>query len=68
MGSYFGITIISKQELVIIHDFSLFYMEWNPPGLKKFPTLLPNDWLADTPQALAQRRLGRQVGGKGADY
>ncbi|MEC1400028.1 hypothetical protein [Peribacillus simplex] len=29
-------------------------------GLKKFATLLPNYWLAKTPQALAPRRLGRQ--------
>ncbi|WP_192824968.1 hypothetical protein [Peribacillus frigoritolerans] len=27
---------------------------------KKFATLLPNNWLAETPQALAPRRLGRQ--------
>ncbi|MES9738865.1 hypothetical protein ABWK46_16250 [Peribacillus frigoritolerans] len=29
-------------------------------GLKKFATLLPNNWLAETPQALALMRLGRQ--------
>ncbi|WHY56143.1 hypothetical protein [Peribacillus simplex] len=29
-------------------------------GWKKFATLLPNNWLAETPQALASRRLGRQ--------
>ncbi|MFE4813112.1 hypothetical protein ACFQ9Y_18520 [Peribacillus simplex] len=29
-------------------------------GLKKFATLLPNNWLGETPQALAARRLGRQ--------
>ncbi|WP_192824873.1 hypothetical protein [Peribacillus frigoritolerans] len=29
-------------------------------GLKKFATLLPNNWLAETPQTLASRRLGRQ--------
>ncbi|MFY0780812.1 hypothetical protein AB1K18_11050 [Peribacillus simplex] len=28
--------------------------------LKKFATLLPNNWLAETPQTLAARRLGRQ--------
>jgi len=28
--------------------------------LKKFATLLPNNWLAKTPQPLAVRRLGRQ--------
>ncbi|MFE5431251.1 hypothetical protein [Peribacillus simplex] len=29
-------------------------------GLKKYATLLPNNWLAETPQALAFMRLGRQ--------
>jgi hypothetical protein len=29
-------------------------------GLKKFATLLPKNWLAETPQPLAVRRLGRQ--------
>ncbi|MFJ7938068.1 hypothetical protein ACIQYG_05975 [Peribacillus sp. NPDC096622] len=29
-------------------------------GWKKFATLLPNNWLAETPQPLAVRRLGRQ--------
>jgi hypothetical protein len=29
-------------------------------GLKRFATLLPNNWLAETLQALAPRRLGRQ--------
>ncbi|MEF2096830.1 hypothetical protein V3595_19575 [Bacillus sp. CFBP9009] len=28
--------------------------------MKKYATLLPNNWLADTPQTLASRRLGRQ--------
>jgi hypothetical protein len=28
--------------------------------LKKFGTLLPKNWLAETPQTLASRRLGRQ--------
>ncbi|MEC0271971.1 hypothetical protein [Peribacillus frigoritolerans] len=28
--------------------------------MKKFATLLPNKWLAKTPQTLASRRLGRQ--------
>ncbi|MGG3908137.1 hypothetical protein [Peribacillus simplex] len=28
--------------------------------MKKFATLLPNYWLAKTPQPLAVRRLGRQ--------
>ncbi|MBD8134683.1 hypothetical protein IFR10_03935 [Bacillus sp. CFBP 13597] len=29
-------------------------------GWKRFATLLPNNWLAETPQTLASRRLGRQ--------
>ncbi|MEY8191868.1 hypothetical protein AB4X15_19710 [Peribacillus simplex] len=29
-------------------------------GLKKFATLLPNNWLAKTPQPLALMQLGRQ--------
>ncbi|WHY56198.1 hypothetical protein [Peribacillus simplex] len=29
-------------------------------GLKKFATLLPKNWLVETPQPLAVRRLGRQ--------
>ncbi|MGG0410215.1 hypothetical protein [Peribacillus simplex] len=28
--------------------------------MKKFATLLPNNWLAETPQELALMRLGRQ--------
>ncbi|MFJ7991718.1 hypothetical protein ACIQY5_05865 [Peribacillus frigoritolerans] len=38
----------------------LFYMDETLNGWKKFATLLPNNWLAETPQALAPRRLGRQ--------
>ncbi|MEV5112227.1 hypothetical protein MRBL20_000312 [Peribacillus frigoritolerans] len=29
-------------------------------GWKKYATLLPKNWLAQTPQTLASRRLGRQ--------
>ncbi|MCY9141597.1 hypothetical protein [Peribacillus frigoritolerans] len=29
-------------------------------GWKKYATLLPKNWLAETPQALALMRLGRQ--------
>ncbi|MEC0273725.1 hypothetical protein [Peribacillus frigoritolerans] len=36
----------------------LFYE--NVIGWIKFATLLPNNWLAETPQALCARRLGRQ--------
>ncbi|MBX9953543.1 hypothetical protein H7T43_01280 [Peribacillus simplex] len=35
-------------------------MEW-----KKFVTLLPNNWLAETPQTLALIRLGRQSAERG---
>ncbi|WP_377422511.1 hypothetical protein [Peribacillus sp. YIM B13472] len=28
--------------------------------MKKFATILPNNWLAETPQTLALMRLGRQ--------
>jgi hypothetical protein len=30
-------------------------------GWKKFATLLPNYWQAETPQTRASRRLGRQL-------
>ncbi|MFJ7929091.1 hypothetical protein [Peribacillus sp. NPDC096448] len=49
-----------------IHDFKtiLNYPSWFFTvilnGWKKFATLLPNNWLAETPQPLAVRRLGRQ--------
>ncbi|MES1039420.1 hypothetical protein [Peribacillus simplex] len=33
---------------------------YHPKRLKKFATLLPNNWLAETPQTLAARRIGRQ--------
>ncbi|PKF88308.1 hypothetical protein CW306_13110 [Bacillus sp. BA3] len=44
-------------------SFMNFYLLiWNETTikLKKFATLLPNNWLAETPQTLASRRLGRQ--------
>ncbi|MFJ7927648.1 hypothetical protein [Peribacillus sp. NPDC096448] len=40
--------------------FSLDYTNDTLFRLKKFATLLPNNWLAETPQTLASRRLGRQ--------
>ncbi|WP_330501226.1 hypothetical protein V2I71_15590 [Peribacillus frigoritolerans] len=40
--------------------FLLFYMDETLIGLKKFATLLPKNWLAETPETLASRRLGRQ--------
>ncbi|MEF2097124.1 hypothetical protein V3595_21105 [Bacillus sp. CFBP9009] len=34
--------------------------------LKNYATLLPNNWLAETPQALAL--MWQTAGGKGADF
>ncbi|MBX9954221.1 hypothetical protein H7T43_04740 [Peribacillus simplex] len=41
-------------------NFYLLIWNFKPLKLKKFATLLPNNWLAETPQTLASRRLGRQ--------
>ncbi|MBD8586851.1 hypothetical protein ACPOM7_23235 [Peribacillus castrilensis] len=43
------------------HDFktNLGYSFGDAFGLKKFATLLPNNWLVETPQALALMTLGR---------
>ncbi|MED3909508.1 hypothetical protein P4597_09905 [Peribacillus simplex] len=51
--------MILKVDLVILHVL-LFLWSLTLTRLKKFATLLPNSWLAGTPQALAPRRLGRQ--------
>ncbi|MGM0886769.1 MAG: hypothetical protein ACQEW5_07365 [Bacillota bacterium] len=47
-----------KQDLLTFMVY--FYIDETYIGLKKFATLLPNNWLAETPQALAPRRLGRR--------
>ncbi|MGV2445208.1 UNVERIFIED_CONTAM: hypothetical protein FO527_14050 [Bacillus sp. ATCC 13368] len=47
-----------KQDLLTFMVY--FYIDETYIGLKKFATLLPNNWLAETPQALALIRLGRQ--------
>ncbi|MFJ8071470.1 hypothetical protein ACIQZD_21360 [Peribacillus sp. NPDC096447] len=41
---------------------NFYLLIWNETliGLKKFATLLPNNWLVETPQTLASRRHGRQ--------
>ncbi|KOR80896.1 hypothetical protein AM232_22515 [Bacillus sp. FJAT-21352] len=39
-------------------DYPYCFFIVNLIGLKKFATLLPNNWLAKAPQALASRRLG----------
>ncbi|MEC0273520.1 hypothetical protein [Peribacillus frigoritolerans] len=36
--------------------------------MKNYAILLPNNWLAETSQALALRRLGRKSAEKGADF
>ena len=54
------ITMILKRDLVLLHNFYCFIWGEILSRLKKFATLLPNNWLAETPQALAARRLGRQ--------
>ncbi|MEC0272946.1 hypothetical protein [Peribacillus frigoritolerans] len=40
--------------------YVFYYTDETLKRLKKFATLLPNNWLAETPQPLAVRRLGRQ--------
>ncbi|MED3892508.1 hypothetical protein P4601_21675, partial [Peribacillus frigoritolerans] len=58
--SGFGIvssrTMICKTRL----DFHWCFFPVSLIGLKKFATHLPNHWLAETPQALLPRRLGRK--------
>jgi hypothetical protein len=55
------LTIILKQTL------SGFFIDETLLGLKKFATLLPKNWLAETPQALAEEAW-QTVGGKGTDF
>ncbi|MFJ7930297.1 hypothetical protein [Peribacillus sp. NPDC096448] len=49
-----------KENLIFLHVFLLNYMSETLSILKEFATLLPNNWLAETPQPLPERRLGRQ--------
>ncbi|MED4692417.1 hypothetical protein [Peribacillus frigoritolerans] len=49
---------IKKLQALALFVFLLFYE--SVIGWKKYATLLPNNWLAETPQALEPRRLGRQ--------
>ncbi|MFB6800274.1 hypothetical protein ACFCVU_03505 [Peribacillus butanolivorans] len=51
-GMVTTLTVILKNGLILLYGIL--------NGWKKFATLLPNNWLADTPQTLAARRLGRQ--------
>ncbi|PCD04945.1 hypothetical protein CMV16_26250 [Peribacillus simplex] len=48
--------VYSEPSLVYFLNFSpVLLIGWN-----KYATLLPKNWLAETPQTLASRRLGRQ--------
>ncbi|MEV5112711.1 hypothetical protein [Peribacillus frigoritolerans] len=59
--------------LILNHDFktrlnySLCFFTVILIGWKKFATLLPNYWLAETPQPLGEEAW-QTVGGKGADF
>ncbi|WP_343929325.1 hypothetical protein [Peribacillus frigoritolerans] len=46
-------------------SFSFFPVILN--GWKKFATLLPNNWLVETPQALLAEEAWQTVGGKRTD-
>ncbi|WP_260358363.1 hypothetical protein [Peribacillus frigoritolerans] len=37
-------------------------------GWKKFATLLPNNWLAETPETFTVEEAWQTVGGKGAGF
>jgi hypothetical protein len=54
-GTFFFKKTGSKLSLYVFLLFNEYVI-----GLKKLATLLPNYWLAKTPQTLASRRLGRQ--------
>jgi hypothetical protein len=48
--------------------FLLDYRNETLTRLKKFATLLPNNWLAETPETLVGEEAWQTVGGKGADF
>ncbi|MEB2629651.1 hypothetical protein SOP94_14445 [Peribacillus frigoritolerans] len=62
-----------RNVLILNHDFktrlhySLCFFTVILIGWKKFATLLPNYWLAKTPQPLGEEAW-QAVGGKGADF
>jgi hypothetical protein len=41
-------------------SLSFMFFSCNPHWMEEISTLLPKNWLAETPQTLASRRLGRQ--------
>ncbi|WP_214744161.1 hypothetical protein [Bacillus sp. ISL-34] len=61
-GTFFKEKTVGKLAL---YGFILFYE--TPNRLKKFATLLPNNWLVETPQPLVARTW-QTVGGKGAGF
>jgi hypothetical protein len=54
--------MILKQDQIHLLFFTVILIGW-----KKFATLLPNYWLAETPQPLGEEAW-QTVGGKGADF
>ncbi|MFJ8070099.1 hypothetical protein ACIQZD_14270 [Peribacillus sp. NPDC096447] len=46
--------------MIIIHVLILDYTNETLTRLKKFATLLPNNWLADTPQTLGRHSAERE--------
>ncbi|MDR4929322.1 hypothetical protein [Peribacillus simplex] len=56
-----------KQDLLILHGL-LFILDETYIGLKKFATLLPNNWLARDPTGACAEEAWQTVGGKGADF
>ncbi|MDQ7862590.1 hypothetical protein RCO48_20920 [Peribacillus frigoritolerans] len=57
-----------KEDLVILHVFFTFYMDGTLIRLKKFATLLPNYWLAETPKRRLRRGGLADSRRKGADF
>ena len=55
--------MIIKDDMVILHEFSLLYI-WNEilTRLKKFATLLPNNWIAETRRRLLREGLADSRG------
>ncbi|MFF2291183.1 hypothetical protein [Peribacillus butanolivorans] len=50
--------MVTSRTVILKNGLILLYGILN--GWKKFAILLPNNGLAETPQTLAARRLGRQ--------
>ncbi|WP_340453610.1 hypothetical protein [Peribacillus butanolivorans] len=50
--------MVTSRTVILKNGLILLYGILN--GWKKFATLLPNNWQAETPLTLAARRLGRQ--------